>query len=83
MYVNQIILQCNWNLQSAVCQLHLNKTREKTFEIHKIKHIPGKGIILNQFKFTSDSVNILNEIFILDILFMKDCVKIMNMESVK
>ena len=49
----------------------------------KLEHIPGKGIILNQFKFTADSVNILNEIFILDIFFMKDCVRIMNMGSVK
>ena len=39
----------------------------------KLEHIPGKGIILNQFKFTADSVNILNEIFILDILFLKEC----------
>ena len=52
-------------------------------KLTKLGHIPGKEIILNQFKFTSDSVNILNEIFILDILFMKDCVRIMNMESVK
>ena len=49
----------------------------------KLGHIPGKGIILNQIKFTSDAVNLLNEIIILDILIKNDCVRIMNMESVK